>query len=81
MLNDRIGFRDNTYQPDLEVMRGELLVILMDTLDIEVSESEVVIFSDVPSGSLYRAYVDTGYELGVVEGYDDGTCYLFCYFT
>ena len=71
-VNEEIGFEDMTYKPNREATRGEYLKLMLLTSDIEVSASDETIFPDVPTGSEYEAYIETGYNLGIVEGFPDG---------
>lgn len=66
------GYPDGTFRPDATLNRAELTKIVVESSDVEISEDEEC-FPDLVEGSWYAKYVCTAFELGVVEGYPDGT--------
>lgn len=69
------GYSDGTFKPDQDVTRAEALKIILLGNGIEVSESDTydLPFSDLADDTWYLPYVSRGYELGIVNGYTDGT--------
>lgn len=66
------GYPDGTFKPDQTLNRAELTKIVVESSDVDKSKDESC-FPDLEKGSWYASYVCTAYELGVVEGYPDGT--------
>lgn len=74
------GYEDGTYRPDQNINRVEFLKILLesnnDELDIHnrfIAHDLPDYYSDTPFGVWYGIYVVAASELGIVEGYPDGT--------
>jgi hypothetical protein len=66
-LNDR-------YCPDGTVTRAEMAAFLIRAIDQESNLSPFVgIFPDVPDGSWFAPYVERLFQLGITEGFTDGT--------
>lgn len=66
-----LGYGDGTFRPDNNITRGEVCAIVTRTL---VGEDACVIhypdrFDDVSNLSKLRPYVDTAYNLGIMQGY------------
>ncbi len=66
------GYPDGTFKPNRTLNRAELTKIVVESLGAQLSESEGC-FPDMEEGSWYARYVCTAQELGLVEGYPDGT--------
>ncbi len=69
------GYGDGTFGPDNCVQRGEMLKMLFETLEIDENDYSLSgdLYSDVSESDWFGPYVYSATELGVVEGYDDGT--------
>ncbi len=69
------GYDDGTFMPDQDVTRAEALKIILLGSGIDVSEQDAyeLPFSDLVNDAWYLSYIARGYELEIVEGYDDGT--------
>lgn len=68
-----LGYGDGTFRPDNNITRGEVCAIVTRTL---VGEDACAIsypdrFDDVSNLSKLRKYVDTAYNLGIMQGYND----------
>lgn len=66
-----LGYGDGTFRPDNNITRGEVCAIVTRTL---VGEDACAIsypdrFDDVSNLSRLRPYVDTAYNLGIMQGY------------
>jgi len=70
------GYGDGSFKPDQEINRAEILKMLLlgFAYDVpELTDGDINPFSDVEEGSWYEKYVMAGYNLGIVEGYPDGS--------
>lgn len=73
------GYRDSAgnllgkFGPDNNITRAELIKILINCQEIDLSTSSEQIFSDVNFAEWYSPYIHTAYEREIVEGYADGT--------
>lgn len=69
-----LGYGDGYFRPDSNITRGEVCAIITRTL---VGEDACEIhypdrFDDVSNLSKLRKYVDTAYDLGIMQGYGNG---------
>lgn len=70
------GYGDGNFRPGNTVNRAEALKILLlaKGVDLEGYDlSSATSFSDVSESIWYAVYVAYGVDMGLVEGYDDGT--------
>lgn len=74
------GYYDGTFVPDNEITRAEFLTMLMRGLenkgytnDLDWYCWDCDDFSDVDYYEWYGSYVYGAKDLGIIEGYDDGT--------
>ena len=66
------GYVDNTFKPDNLITRGEFSTIVIKLLEMNVDESEEVLFQDTDN-YWGRTYINTLYKKGYVSGYPNGT--------
>lgn len=66
------GVGDNLYDPDRTVTRAEFTKMLVAMFDI-YDESSASTFGDVDANAWYASYIGTAQELGITNGYEDGT--------
>lgn len=66
------GYPDGSFAPNRVLNRAELTKIVVESLNRDVSNDENC-FPDLEEGSWYSRYVCTAKELGLVQGYPDGT--------
>ncbi|MFH1283987.1 MAG: S-layer homology domain-containing protein [Candidatus Peregrinibacteria bacterium] len=66
------GYGDGLFRPDQGITRAEALRIILESSGVSISEGSLP-YSDIESYAWYGKYVSTGTELGLVEGYADGT--------
>jgi hypothetical protein len=67
------GYPDGTFGPDKCVKRAELLKMIYELKDKELSNDTRSNFKDTEVGQWYIPYVNTAKEEGTVQGYSDGT--------
>ncbi|MFT7184408.1 MAG: hypothetical protein ACI9QC_000750, partial [Oceanicoccus sp.] len=68
------GYPDGSFQPDREVSRIEGLKFIISGLEVPVSFGRTVSFSDTAStGAWYSDYLATAEDIGIVQGYSDGS--------
>jgi len=68
------GYPDDTFRPDNEVSRVELLKMLFEYNNIDTEKCDVEInFSDIESEAWYEEYICTAFERGLIQGYPDNT--------
>ncbi len=67
------GYPDGTYKPNQTINRAELLKIILEASDADMSGAATSCFPDVSGDDWYVKYVCTAKALGIVEGYPDGT--------
>jgi len=80
-LNSEIGlikgYPDNTFRPEKGITRAELLSLLIRTLNVSpeaLDEASIYEkFTDVPKDNWALPYIKIGSDMGLVEGYPDGT--------
>ena len=65
------GYSDNTFRPDAPVTRAEASAMICRLMGFEMSG--VSEFSDVPADEWYSDPIGAISEIGMVNGYDDGT--------
>ncbi|MFC1615561.1 DUF1566 domain-containing protein [Patescibacteria group bacterium] len=66
------GYEDGSYRPDANINRAELLKIILESNNIDVSDNLNNCFPDVRD-DWYAKYVCKAQELGIIDGYPDGT--------
>ncbi|MDD4351360.1 MAG: S-layer homology domain-containing protein [Candidatus Gracilibacteria bacterium] len=73
------GYGDGTFRPDQDILRQEGMKVIMETarsVDTEAYFDEDLTgaphFSDVPASSEFYGYIETAYNLGIVNGYGNG---------
>ena len=68
------GKAADTYDPQGRLTRAEFVKILAETFDgFVLPAGGATGFSDVPSGAWHAGYVRWAAELGIINGYEDGT--------
>lgn len=69
------GYRDGSFQPEKLVNRAEALKIMLlgAKRHVEGFDNVSTNYLDVVTGSWYVRYVRKAQDLGIVEGYSDGT--------
>ena len=66
------GYADGTFRPNSGITRAEFAKIAVSFFEYEGIEAENV-FTDVAHGSWYEDFVAAAAEIGLIEGYEDGS--------
>lgn len=66
------GKTDTEFAPNDNVTRAEFAKILMGVFGLTSEAFTTSSFSDVPTDAWYFNYVETAYNLGIINGVDDG---------
>jgi hypothetical protein len=68
------GYADGTFRPENPVTRGQVakLIVLGAGWPLTLPAGAPH-FTDVPPGSTFYPYIETGYAHGILSGYADGT--------
>lgn len=61
------------FRPDDTLNRAECLKIVLSFFHISIEQATNLPFSDIAPNEWYAKYVATGYNNGIVHGYEDGT--------
>lgn len=74
------GYQDSTFRPDTIISRAEALAMLVNIINISRQTHAMIYppppdtsFTDVPTDSWYKPYVDQGVGLNIATGYADKT--------
>jgi hypothetical protein len=67
------GYVDGTFHPGANVTRGQLMKIVAGAAGWKINTTGGPHFTDVPVGSTFYNYIETAYNNGFINGYDDGT--------
>lgn len=67
------GNADGTFRPNGNINRAEFAKVVLLALNKEPTSARGNVFSDVPKNAWYAPYVETAAELGIIEGYPDGS--------
>ncbi len=61
------------FKPGNNTTRGQTAKIVVLAFDFPITTSGGPHFTDVPVGSTFYDYIETAYNLGLIQGYGDGT--------
>lgn len=67
------GYEDGSFQPENTVSRAEVLKIIMNAAELEVTQPELACFPDVAVSSWQAKYVCSGVHAEITKGYEDFT--------
>ncbi len=68
------GYPDGTFKPDQVVNRVEAMKIILNAAKIDSTTStRNAPFTDISQSEWYAPYLNKAYDLGIIEGYTDGT--------
>ena len=74
------GDPDGAFRPNDPITRAELTKVAVGFFDV-TGDYEDGTFSDVDADSWYVDFIDAAFDLGLVEGYPDGTIHPQAYIT
>lgn len=66
------GYEDGTFRPEEKITRAEFVKMIVNALNAELVEYDNE-FSDVKASDWHADYIATANELGLINGYTDGT--------
>ena len=66
------GIGNGMYYPDQDITRAEFAAIIVRGLGLSLSQKNSL-FTDVGTTAWYRSAVQTAYEYGLINGFEDGT--------
>lgn len=70
------GYPDGTYRPENEITRAEFCALMIRTLSLEevmVGLNHQSVFSDVDQDHWAYGHISVAYDLGLINGFPDGT--------
>lgn len=67
------GYKDDSFKPNSEINRAELLKILLEDNKTEIEKSESNCFNDSPYTAWYSDYLCAAKKMKIVNGYEDGS--------
>jgi uncharacterized repeat protein (TIGR01451 family) len=67
------GYADGTFRPNVPITRAEMTKIASSFFGTADLSEKVSSFTDVSSGAWYSSFIAAAEELGLVNGYGDGT--------
>lgn len=66
------GYDDGTFKPDGAITRAEFTKLVVFMLGLQDMQYTQYTFGDVDPTHWARNYIQTGYEIGVIAGFEDG---------
>ena len=67
------GYEDGTFRPDQPITRAEFVTIATRFFDY-AAQYEPGTFTDVEGDEWYADFIQAGADLGLIDGYEDGSC-------
>jgi GH24 family phage-related lysozyme (muramidase) len=67
------GFPDGTFRPNTPITRGQVAAIVAKSLNLKATSADFLTFSDVPETHIFYPYVSALSQLGIINGYTDGS--------
>lgn len=71
------GYQDGSFKPNHSVTRAEFSKIIISSLNLDEEAYDLYAvpsaFKDVLSTHWAKGYIELAYELGIINGYEDGT--------
>ena len=67
------GYDDGSFGPDKEISRAEFTAIIVRMLGMDNLTTPITTFPDVATDHWANYNIKTAYDLGIINGYDDGT--------
>lgn len=71
------GYHDGSFRPNRSITRAEFSKIIISSLNLDEEAYSLYnvpsAFKDIPSAYWAKGYIELAYELGIINGYEDGT--------
>lgn len=67
------GYEDGSFQPEKEITRAEYTKMIVYMLGMDSFTTPITTFTDVPESHWANAYIKTAFDMGIINGFDDGT--------
>lgn len=67
------GYGDGSFQPEKEITRAEYTKMIVYMLGMDSFTTPITTFTDVPESHWANAYIKTAFDMGIINGFDDGT--------
>jgi len=68
------GYPDGSFKPGNSVSRVEVLKFILEGIEADISKAPTKLkFSDVDAAQWYGGYLQTATNLGIIDGYPDGS--------
>ncbi|WP_028308078.1 S8 family serine peptidase [Desulfitibacter alkalitolerans] len=71
------GYHDGSFRPNRSITRAEFSKIIISSLNLDEEAYNLYnvpsAFRDIPSAYWAKGYIELAYELGIINGYEDGT--------
>ena len=67
------GYPDGTFKPQNNVTRADFLIMLLRSMDIDISNAGTGTFTDVESGAYYANACSIAKDMGIATGNPDGS--------
>lgn len=67
------GYEDGTFKPEGDITRAEFSKLIVFMLGLQDVAYSTYTFEDVDPSHWARNYIQTGYDRGIIAGFDDGT--------
>lgn len=71
------GYHDGSFRPNRSITRAEFSKIIISSLNLDEEAYSLFnvpsAFKDIPPAYWAKGYVELAYELGIINGYEDGT--------
>jgi len=66
------GKSEERFSPNDNITREEFVKLVVCALNEDTASAKESGFSDVDKSAWYNSYVDRGYEIGIINGYENG---------
>jgi len=71
------GYADGSFRPDRSITRAEFSKIIISSLNLAEEANNLLnvpsAFRDIPNSHWAKGYIEFAYEIGIINGYEDGT--------
>lgn len=67
------GYPDGSFKPENDVSRVEVMKFILEGIGADIEKAQNLTFKDTDTKEWYADYLYTAKNLGIVQGYSDGT--------